>query len=122
MDGKSPLAIKADAFSVRIVKMVKYLNANGDRDMKPLYSQILRSGTSISANIGEAQFAQSKADFITKLHISLKEAGETRKWLSILKESECLTIPQFTSMNNDLGEVVAMLVSSINTAKNNNNK
>ncbi len=100
--------------------MVKYLNSNGDQTMKPLFSQVLRSGTSISANIGEAQFAQTKADFITKLHIALKEANETRKWLNMLCQANCVTELQYNSMNDDLGEIIAMLVSSIKTAKTNN--
>ena len=116
---ESVLSSKADAFSVRIINMVKYLNANADKGMKPLFTQILRSGTSISANIGEAQYAQTKADFVTKLHISLKEASETRKWLQMLTESEAISSVQSKSMNADLDELFAMLVSSIKTVKNN---
>ena len=116
---ESVLSLKADAFSVRIINMVKYLNANADKGMKPLFTQILRSGTSISANIGEAQYAQTKADFVTKLHISLKEASETRKWLQMLTESEVISSVQSKSMNADLDELFAMLVSSIKTVKNN---
>ena len=78
---KSVLALKSEAFSGRVVKMVRYLNDNADRALAPLYNKVLRSGTSIAANVGEAQFAQSRADFITKLHIAAKEANETRKWL-----------------------------------------
>ena len=116
---KSPLSKKSEAFSGRIIKMVQFLNKEKDRCLSSLYNQILRSGTSISANIGESQFAQSPADFVTKLHIALKEANETRKWLNMLKSADCLTTSQFDSMNTDLSEIIAMLVSSLNTSKRN---
>ena len=113
--------MKSEAFSGRVIKMVQHLYENGDKYLGAIYTQVLRSGTSISANIGESQFAQSPADFITKLHIALKEANETRKWLNMLKESQCLTLTQHQSMSNDLDEVIAMLVASLNTAKKNQN-
>ncbi|MBQ7157066.1 MAG: four helix bundle protein [Bacteroidaceae bacterium] len=116
---KSPLAYKSANFSGRVIKMVKYLYGNKDPELKSLYEQILRSGTSISANIGESQFAQSSADFITKLHIALKEANETRQWLNLLYSSNCINAIQHESMNKDLSEIIAMLVSSLNTAKRN---
>ena len=116
---KSPLSQKSEAFSGRIIKMVRFLNNEKDRCLSSLYNQVLRSGTSISANIGESQFAQSPADFVTKLHIALKEANETRKWLNMLKSADCLTTTQFESMNADLSAIIAMLVSSINTSKRN---
>ena len=114
---KSPLSLKSDAFSGRVIKMVQFLNKEKDKCLSSVYNQILRSGTSISANIGESQFAQSPADFVTKLHIALKEANETRKWLNMLKSADCLTATQFESMNADLSEIIAMLVSSLNTSK-----
>ena len=115
----SPLSLKSEAFSGRIIKMVQFLNKEKDKCLKSVYDQVLRSGTSISANIGESQFAQSPADFITKLHIALKEANETRRWLNMLKTANCLTSSQYDSMNVDLSEIIAMLVSSINTSKRN---
>ena len=115
----SPLSLKSEAFSGRVIKMVRFLNKEKDKCLSSVYNQILRSGTSIAANIGESQFAQSSADFVTKLHIALKEANETRKWLNMLKSSDCLTATQFDSMNTDLSEIIAMLVSSINTTKRN---
>ena len=115
----SILTIKSDAFSKRIVKMVKYIRTNGESTFFPLLNQILRSGTSISANIGESRFAQSKADFIAKLHIALKEANETRKWLMMLKEGEQLTPTQFVSMDNDCNEIISILVASLKTSKKN---
>ena len=115
----SPLSQKSEAFSGRIIKMVRFLNKEKEQCLSSMYNQVLRSGTSISANIGESQFAQSPADFITKLHIALKEANETRKWLNMLSTADCITQQQYESMNADLSEVIAMLVSSINTSKRN---
>ena len=83
--------------------------------------QILRSGTSIGANINEAQYGNSKADFIAKLHIALKETAETEYWLHILQKSEYLDDSMAASMLNDCLEIKRILITSINTAKNNNN-
>ena len=111
--------VKSDAFSGRVVKMVRYLNSNSDRVLAPLYNQVLRSGTSIAANIREAQYAQSRADFISKLHIAAKEVNETRKWLRDLLEGEAITLDQFLSMDNDCNEILSILVSSLKTSKRN---
>lgn len=116
---KSVLAVKSDAFSVHVVKMVRYLHNSADRTLSPLYNQVLRSGTSIAANIGEAQFAQSRADFITKLHIAAKEANETRKWLKNLMEGGAITQKQFQSMDDDCNEILSILISSLKTSKRN---
>ena len=118
-NNNSPLSQKSEAFSARVIKTVQYLNKEKDKCLSSVYNQVLRSGTSISANIGESQFAQSPADFVTKLHIALKEANETRKWLNMLLSANCLTTTQFDSMDADLSEIIAMLVSSINTSKRN---
>ena len=118
-NSKSVLMLKSEAFSGRIVKMDCYLNDNSDRVLSPLYNQVLRSGTSIAANIGEAQYAQSRADFITKLHIAAKEANETRKWLKNLLEGNAITIEQYKSMDNDCNEILSILVSSLKTSKRN---
>ena len=118
-NSKSVLMLKSEAFSGRIVKMIRYLNDNSDRVLSPLYNQILRSGTSIAANIGEAQYAQSRADFITKLHIAAKEANETRKWLKNLLEGNAITIEQYKSMDNDCNEILSILVFSLKTSKRN---
>lgn len=113
----SPLEDKSTKFAVRITKMIKYLQENRGNAMFSLYNQVLRSGTSIMANIAEAQFAQSSADFVAKFHIALKEAGETRKWLTVLHQSGYLTEFEAESMQADLSEIIAMLVSSLNTLK-----
>ena len=118
---QSPLSVKSEAYAGRIVKMVQHLHENGNKHLASVYNQVLRSGTSISANIAESQFAQSSADFITKLHIALKEANETRMWLNMLKESQSFTFAQHESMSADLDELIAMLVASLNTSKRNQN-
>ena len=83
-----------------------------------LSKQILRSGTSIGALIRESEFAQSQADFVNKLSVALKEANETDYWLNLLHDSHYLNKVSFISMENDCGELIALLVSSIRTVKN----
>ena len=83
-----------------------------------LSKQILRSGTAIGALIRESEFAQSQADFANKLSVALKEANETDYWLNLLHDSHYLNEVSFISMENDCGELIALLVSSIRTVKN----
>ena len=113
----SPLRTKSYAFAVRIVKMVKFLLQ--DRQMADIYRQVLRSGTSIGANVRESEYAQSAQDFVAKLYISLKEANETDYWLNLLKDTDCISKEQFESIDKDCCELRAMLVSSVKTAKTN---
>ena len=87
-----------------------------------LSKQILRSGTSIGANIREAKRAQSKADFYAKLFISLKEAEETEYWLELLVETEYITKEMFDSVYADGEEIIKLLVSSTKTIKENTSK
>ena len=87
-----------------------------------LSKQLLRCGTSIGANINEAQDAQSKKDFISKLSISLKEARETKYWIELLKETDYLTIKEADSLLNDLIELIKLLVSIVKSTKENNAK
>ena len=112
---------KSKAFAVRIIKFAKFL-----QDEKKDYiisKQIFRSGTSIGANVRESYNAQSKADFICKLQIALKEANETDYWLEIFFESEIIDRQMYDSLHSDLNELISLLVSSIKTAKDNlNNK
>ena len=79
--------------------------------------QFLRSGTSIGANIHEGVYAQSKADFVSKLSISLKEANETSYWLILLKKTDYLTLETYNSLKSDLDELIRMIISSLKTAK-----
>ena len=112
---------KAKAFAVRIVKFAQFLQ--NERKEHVLSKQILRSGTSIGANLHECINAQSKADFISKLQIALKEANETDYWLEIFFESEIIDRQMYDSLHSDLNELISLLVSSIKTAKDNlNNK
>jgi len=114
-----PLHTKSYAFAVRIVKMFLHFT-NNDWKIQVIYKQVLRSGTSISANVHESEFAQSPSDFASKLHIALKEANETMNWLNLLHDTEYLSDKEFESMSNDCNEVIALLVSSIKTTKKNN--
>ena len=116
----SVLHIKSYAFAVRIVKMFLHFTEN-DWKLRTIYTQVLRSGTSVSANVHESEFAQSPSDFASKLHIALKEANETMNWLNLLHDTNYLNDREFESMSEDCGELVALLVSSIKTVKKNNN-
>ncbi len=93
---------------------------DNDWKLQAIYKQVLRSGTSISANVHESEFAQSPSDFASKLHIALKEANETMNWLNLLHDTGYLSVEGFESMSADLSEVIALLVSSIKTIKKNN--
>ena len=112
---KPAIQEKSFAFAVRIVKLCRFL-----RDEKKefvLSKQLLRSGTSIGANVAEAQQAQSKADFINKLNIALKEAGETNYWLRLLYATEYLTKNEYESIIADCSETERLLISIIKTSK-----
>ncbi len=106
---------KSISFGARIVKLHRYLV--GTKHEAVLSKQILRSGTSIGANISEAQYGSSKADFIAKLHIALKETAETEYWLHILQKSDYLDDPLASSLLDDCLEIKRILIVSINTAK-----
>ena len=115
-----PLHTKSYDFAVRVVKMFLHLSDN-DWKLQAIYKQILRSGTSISANVHESEFAQSPLDFASKPHIALKEANETLNWLNLLHDTGFLDEKGFESMANDCNEVMALLISFIKTIKKNNN-
>ena len=108
---------KSKAFALRIIKLYTYLC--NDKKEYILSKQLLRSGTSIGANIKEAIRGQSMADFVFKLNISLKEASETGYWLELLYKTDYINEKQYTSLESKCKSLRAMLVSSINTAKNN---
>lgn len=113
---KSIFYKKAFGFSIRIVKLFKYLLLK-DKSFEPLYKQLLRSGTSIGANISEAQSAPSKKDFTNKLSIALKESRESEYWIRIFKEAEIIN--EQDSLINDCDELQRLLTSSIKTARDN---
>lgn len=110
---------KSIAFAARILKLHKYLIKTQKESI--ISRQIVRSGTSIGANISEANYGQSKADFVSKLHIALKEAAETEYWLRLLLASEYISKEMGDSMLNDCLELKRILIASINTAKGNTN-
>ncbi len=109
---------KSVRFAVRIVKLHYYLRKNHEFVIS---NQIIRSGTSIGANINEANYGQSKADFISKLSIALKETAETEYWLKVIYYSEMINDKMFESIITDCLEIKKMLISSLNTAKRNKN-
>jgi four helix bundle protein len=112
---KGVLEEKSFQFAIRIVNLNRFLVENKKEFV--LSKQILRSGTSVGANISEAQFAQSKADFVSKMHISLKEASETRYWLRLLEASNLIDNTQLESIMSDCNELINMLVSTCRTSK-----
>ena len=114
----SVLRIKSEKFSERIVKCYQYLLK--EKKEHVLSKQLLRSGTSIGANINEGIYAQSRADFVNKLSISLKEAQETSYWLTLLYKSGFLNDKQFQSIHADNLELIKMLVATVKTTKANN--
>lgn len=109
---------KSITFATRIIKLNQYLVK--DKKENIISKQIVRSGTSIGANINEANYGQSKADFISKLHIALKETAETEYWIKLLQLSEYISEEMATSLLNDCLDIKRILISSINTAKENN--
>ena len=112
---ESALKTKSKAFALRIIKMYNYLCEQKKEYV--MSKQVLRSGTSIGANVAEAFFAQNDADFIAKLYISRKEAGETLYWIDLLKESGYLSDDVATSISDDCDELLKLLTSSIKTMK-----
>jgi len=108
---------KSLEFALRIVKLYQYLI-----DTKREYvlsKQLLRSGTSIGALVRESEHAESKADFIHKLSIALKEANESDYWILLLYQSEYLTKSEYKSLFSDIDEIIRLLVSIIKTSKAN---
>ncbi len=115
--GKNILKNKSFDFALRIVNLSKFLISENKEFV--LSKQILRSGTSIGALISEAEYAESKNDFIHKFRIALKEANETRYWLDLLEKSEYIDIFLSESLKKDITELIKMLTSSINTSLKN---
>ena len=110
-----PLNEKSFSFSLRIIKLFKYMQNNHKEYI--LSKQILRSGTAIGALIREAKYAQSKADFLNKLMIALKEANETKYWLELLHQSNYIDQKMYKSIEPDIDALLKLLVSSTKTIK-----
>ena len=117
MAQKSILLEKSLFFAARIVKLHKYLIK--EKHESTISKQIIRSATSIGANANEAVYGISKADFISKLQISLKETAETEYWLRLLILSEFITEAEGKSLLTDCLEIKHILISTLNTAKEN---
>ena len=117
---ESILRDKSKEFAKQIVFLCRDIKANMKESV--LTNQLLRSGTSIGANIHEAQYAQGTKDFISKLEIAQKECYETEYWLELFSKTDIITEQTYKSLKNDCGKIRKLLISSINTAKENANK
>ena len=111
------LSIQSMDFAVSIINLVKELKLKKENIIS---NQIGRSGTSIGANIREAQYAHGKADFTSKLQIALKEANETGYWLELLYKTNYIDEQTYNSLDTACTSIRDMLISSVNTVKNNN--
>ena len=111
----NPVVDKSKAFAIRIVKMYKYLTEK--RSEYVMSKQVLRCGTSIGANVREAIYAQTRADFLSKMYIAFKEVGETAYWLEILEDTEYLTPAQAKSIRADCAELTRILSSITKTTR-----
>lgn len=106
---------KSKAFALRIVRLYKYLREHKE---SVIAKQMLRAGTSIGANIAESRYAQSKADFASKLQIALKEASETQYWIELLRDAELVEPgPAFDSICEDCTDLLRLLTASVKTVK-----
>ena len=102
-------------FALRIVNLYVFLR-NGQHEYV-MSRQICRSGTSIGANVAESVFAQTEADYVSKLKIALKEASETRYWLELLYEADFITAKAYDSLLNDVNTIIGTLINIINKLK-----
>ena len=116
--GENIIESKSFKFAVRVVKLYQYLTDNKKEFI--LSKQLLRSGTSIGANVAEAEQAQSTADFINKTNIALKETVETKYWIRLLVETDYLTNKQGESLLEDCVELENILASIVKTTKERN--
>ena len=113
MDEKRTVKYKSKKFAVRIVRLYQYLS--DEKHEYVLSKQILRSGTSIGANIAESECAISRRDFVAKLYIALKECMATLYWLDLLRDTEYITQEQYSSLEQDCQELRKMLSSATKT-------
>ncbi|MDR2037661.1 MAG: four helix bundle protein [Bacteroidales bacterium] len=109
------IADKSYKFALRIINAYLYLSK--EKQEYVLSKQLLRSGTAIGALVSESSFAQSKADFISKMHIALKEANETRYWINLLCDSNFITESMHDSILPDITKIISILASIVKTAK-----
>ena len=118
MKDDSAVQTKSKAFAIRIVRMYQFLTDKKKEFV--LSKQVLRSGTSVGANLSEAKYAISKKEFIQKVQIALKECAETAFWLELLRETDYLTEREFSDIHPDCTELLRMLTSSLTTLKGKN--
>lgn len=116
MKGLGVLGEKTYTFAIRIINAYKFLVKEGEY---VLSKQVLRSGTAIGAICREAQNAQSKADFLHKINIALKEANETEYWISLLKDTNYIDEKMYNSIYSDCDEIVRILTKTVKTIKRN---
>ena len=114
-NSENPIVDLSFNFGVRIVKFYKYLT---NKNVYVLSKQILRCGTSIGANVHESIHAQSKADFINKMNIALKEADETEYWLRLLRASDIIENDEYKSLVTDVRQLIGTLVKIVKSSKN----
>ena len=107
--------MKSFAFALRVVKLAKYLQS--EKGEYVLSKQVLRSGTAIGALIREAEHAQSKADFVSKMSIALKEANETEYWIDLLHQSKYIGATDYKSIHPDIEELLKLLTSIVKTSR-----
>jgi len=113
----SPLISKSKTFALEIIKVCNEVKSAKRESV--LTNQLIRSGTSIGANIREAFYGYSRADFISKLQIALKECSESEYWLELLYETGHMTETQYKPLKNECGAIRRMLIASLNTVKEN---
>jgi four helix bundle protein len=118
MPKENLLLDKSLHFAARIIKLHKHLIKTHKESV--ISKQIIRSGTSIGANINEGNYGSSKADFIAKMHIALKEAAETEYWIRLLWLSEYIEEKEYESLLKDCLDIKNMLTATVKTAKNTN--
>ncbi len=117
---ESVMLNKAKDFAVRIIETCKTIKEATRESV--MTNQLLRSGTSIGANIHESKYAYGTSDFIYKMQIALKECYESEYWLELLNRTGYITDSEYKSISNDCGQIRRMLISSINTVKSNNDR
>ena len=105
---------KSKKFAIRIIRLYQYVSKNADE--RVLTKQLLKSGTSIGANVREGIRGQTKADFAAKMNIALKEASETQYWLELLHETDYISDSEFLSINSDCTEILKILTSIVKTS------
>lgn len=110
------IVTKSFAFAIRIVKFYK-ISLKRTKEFDPLFKQLLRSGTSIGANISEAQSALSKKDFVNKMQIALKESRETEYWVKLLNQTEIINQKEYLSLYSDCEELSKLLTSILKSSK-----